>query len=64
MPAKSKAQQRLFAIAKHHPEQLYARNKAVAQAPASVKEEFASTKVKGKPQHVKRQNRYGQMRSR
>lgn len=45
MPAKTKKQRRLFAIAEHHPEQLYAKNKALASLPRKTLHEFAS-KVK------------------
>lgn len=45
MPAKSEAQRRLMAIAEHHPEKLYAKNKALAKLPKKTLHEFAS-KVK------------------
>jgi hypothetical protein len=64
MPAKSKAQQRLFAIAEHNPSALYAKNAKLADLPQSTKHEFAATKVKGKPEHVKASkttNRYGKI---
>lgn len=49
MPAKSKAQRRLFAIAEHHPEELYARNQSLAKLPDKTLHEFAATKEKNLP---------------
>lgn len=49
MPAKSVAQRRLFAIAEHHPDELYARNKSLASLPHSTLHEFADTSEKGLP---------------
>jgi hypothetical protein len=54
MPAKSKAQRRLFAIAEHHPEELYARNKGLAKLPDKTLHEFAATKEKKLPKRVKK----------
>ena len=67
MPAKSKAQRIAAAIAEHHPEQLYARNKGLAQMTRTQQHHFAATKEKGLPQHVKKSptgNRYDQLRRR
>jgi hypothetical protein len=64
MPAKSKAQQRLFAIAEHNPSALYAKNAKLADLPKSTQHEFAATKSKGLPKHVKSAgtpNRYGRI---
>ena len=61
MPARSKAQQRLFAVAEHNPSALYAKNAKLADLPKSTLHEFAATKVKNKPAHIKRPNRYGQI---
>lgn len=47
MPAKSKAQRRMMAIAKYHPEKLYARNKAVLSMSKGELHKFAATKEKG-----------------
>jgi len=44
MPATSEPQRRLFAIADHHPDQLYARNKGLADLPHKTLHEFAATK--------------------
>ena len=53
MPAKSKAQRIAMSIAEHHPEQLYARNAGLAKMTQSQLHDFAATKEKGLPQHVK-----------
>ncbi len=46
MPAKSEAQRRLFAIAEHHPEQLYAKNKRIlGDMSHQQMHDFASTKT-------------------
>lgn len=47
--ATSKAQRRLFAIAEHHPDHLYARNSALADLATSTLHEFAATPEKGLP---------------
>ena len=47
MPAKSVAQRRVMAIAEHHPEQLYDRNKGLLKMSHSQLHDFASTKEKG-----------------
>lgn len=49
MPAKSEAQRRLFAIAAHAPEKLYARNKDVGDLPQKTLHDFAATKEKNLP---------------
>ncbi len=54
MPAKSKKQQRLFAIAKHNPSALYAKNKGVLKAGMKTIAEFAQTKRSGLPLKVKK----------
>jgi hypothetical protein len=59
MPARSKAQRIAMAIAEHHPDQLYARNKGLTQMSQSQLHDFAATKEKGLPQKVKKPNRYG-----
>jgi len=65
MPANSKAQRIAAAIAEHHPEQLYARNKGLAQMTPMQQHHFAATKEKGLPRHVKKPgNRYDQLRRR
>jgi hypothetical protein len=49
MPAKSKKMRRAMAIAEHHPEKLYARNKNMKEMSKSQLHDFASTKEKGLP---------------
>jgi hypothetical protein len=44
MPATSEAQRRLFAIAEHHPSQLYKENRGLARLPHKTLHEFAATK--------------------
>jgi hypothetical protein len=53
MPAESKAQRIAMAIAEHHPEELYERNKGLVDMTHKQLHEFASTSEKGLPQHVK-----------
>lgn len=52
MPAKSEAQQKLMAIALHHPEKLYDRNKDVAKMDKGDLREFAETKRADLPKRV------------
>jgi hypothetical protein len=54
MPAVSKAQRKLFAIAEHHPEQVRPENRDVLKMNVSELARFASTSEKGLPAHVKR----------
>jgi hypothetical protein len=49
MPAKSKKQRRAMAIAEHHPEKLYKRNKSLKKMSKKQQSEFASTKEKNLP---------------
>lgn len=51
MPAQSKAQRQLFAIAEHHPEELYARNKGLKKMSHKQLHEFASTSEKHLPSY-------------
>ena len=53
MPAKSKAQRQAMAIAEHHPEKLYARNKGLKEMSKEQLHEFATTKEKGLPKKKK-----------
>jgi len=46
MPAKSKKQRRMMAIAEHEPEKLYERNKGALKMSKKQLSEFASTKKK------------------
>lgn len=62
MPAKSEAQRRLMAIAEHHPEQLYERNKGAAEMSHKQLHDFAATSEKGLPKHVHQKASYRQAR--
>lgn len=65
MPAKSKAQRQAMAIAKHHPEQLYDRNKGLRKMSAAQLHDFASTEETKLPAHVPHRrsgNRYDALR--
>ena len=53
MPAKSIAQQKLMAIAKHSPSKVFPENKGVLEMPKESLGDFASTSLKGLPQRVK-----------
>ena len=53
MPARSKAQQELMAIAEHAPSKLYARNAGLLKMSHQQLHDFAATKRKGLPQHTK-----------
>ena len=66
MPAKSKAMRQAMAIAEHHPEQLYERNRGMLKMSQSQLHDFAKTKETTLPQHVRHRgapNRYGQLRA-
>ena len=58
MPAKSKKQRKMMAIAEHHPEQLYKRNVGVAKMGKKKLHEFASVKEKGLPLKKKKKKRF------
>lgn len=47
MPAKSKAQRQMMAIAQHSPSKLYKRNRGVLKMSRSQLHDFAATKEKG-----------------
>ena len=53
MPATSKAQRQMMAIAEHHPEELYSRNKGVLKMSHKQLHDFAATKQKGLPKRKK-----------
>jgi hypothetical protein len=57
MPSVSRNQQIVAAIAKHHPEQLYERNKGMAKMSPKQLDEFASTPRKGLPKKVQHYER-------
>ena len=54
MPAESVAQRQAMAIALHHPEQLYERNKGLKEMTQKQLHEFASTPEKGLPERKKK----------
>ena len=54
MPAVSKKQQQLFAIAEHEPDKLSAKNKGMLKMGKSKLAEFARTKRTGLPNRVKK----------
>lgn len=54
MPAKSKAQRKAMAIAKHAPSKLHKKNRAMLKMTGKQLHEFASTKEKGLPKKKKR----------
>jgi hypothetical protein len=53
MPAKSKKQQKLMAIAEHTPSKLYKRNKKVAKMSKQQLHDYAATKTSKLPAKVK-----------
>ena len=54
MPAVSKAQRKLMAIAVHHPEQVHAKNRSVLLMSLSDLADYARTPEKALPTHVKK----------
>ena len=57
MPAVSKAQRRLFAIAEHHPGELYKKNRSLLGMSQQALHDFAATKEKRLPRHVPKKKR-------
>lgn len=57
MPAKSKKQRRLMAIAEHEPGILYKQNKDVLKMGKGMLHDFAATSEKGLPSKVKKRSR-------
>ncbi len=57
MPATSKKQQQAMAIAEHHPEKLFSRNKRLAKMNKENLHDFASTPRKGLPEFSKPKKR-------
>jgi hypothetical protein len=49
MPAKSKAQQKLMAIAEHDPDKFYKKNRKVLRLTHAQLHDFAATKTKDLP---------------
>ena len=54
MPAVSKAQQSLMALAEHAPEKLYKRNRGVLKMSMKQLHDFAATGRKGLPKRAKK----------
>lgn len=54
MPAKSKKQQRVFAIAEHNPSALFPQFRQLTSLPKQTLSEFASTNQASLPYKVKR----------
>ncbi len=57
MPAKSKSQQRLFAMAEHNPSMVSDKNKGVLKMSKSQLHDFAATKRSGLPNKVSKSMR-------
>jgi hypothetical protein len=58
MPAESTAFRRAAAIAEHHPEKLYKRNRSLLKMTHEDLHDYASTPEKGLPHH-KRKKKWG-----
>lgn len=58
MPAKSRAQRIVMAIAEHDPDKLYDRNKGAAKMDKEDLHDFASTPEKGLPEHTAAAKKY------
>lgn len=54
MPAKSVNQRKAMAIAEHHPEKLYERNKGLKKMSKGQLSEYAETKEKNLPKSIKK----------
>ena len=59
MPAVSKTQRRAMAIAEHHPEELYARNRGMMGMSLSDLKHYAGTPEKGLPKRKKKVKKKG-----
>ena len=58
MPAKSKVQRKVMAIALHHPEKLHKRNIGLLDMSRKQLHEFASVSEKGLPKRKTKKKRY------
>jgi hypothetical protein len=58
MPAKSVAQRKAMAIAEHHPEELYSRNKSLLNMSHEQLHDFAATKEKGLPKRAGKKRKF------
>lgn len=56
MPSVSKKQRRAMAIAEHHPEELYERNKGLTKMSHQQLHDFAATSEKELPERAKRRH--------
>lgn len=54
MPSVSKAQRRVFAIAEHRPDELYAKDRGLLNMSHDKLHEFADTSEKGLPEKKKK----------
>jgi len=54
MPAKSKKQQIAMAIAEHHPDELFERNKSMLSMTHKQQHDFATTPRKGLPNKARK----------
>jgi len=52
MPARSKAQQEVMAIAEHNPSKLYAKNRGLLKMSHQQLHDFATTSRKGLAEHI------------
>lgn len=59
MPAKSVAQQQAAAIAKHHPEKLYKRNRSLLGMTDEQLSHYSETSHEGLPKHKRKRNLLG-----
>jgi len=57
MPAKSKKQQQLMAIAEHSPEKVSAKNKGVLKMTHTQQHDYAATDTAGLPVQVKKETK-------
>ena len=57
MPAKSKKQRRLMALAEHSPEKVKAENRGVLKMTKAQQHDFATTDEKGLPVQVKKETK-------
>lgn len=57
MPSVSRAQRQAAAIAEHHPDDLYPRNRGLLGMSLTQLSHYASTPEKGLPTHVKAKTR-------
>lgn len=56
MPSKSQVQRIAMAIAEHHPDKLYKRNRGLLKMSHSQLHEYASTSQKGLPRRAKKKD--------